>query len=68
MPREFGIVREQHSFDRYVTFAEWREQSFSEIFLVAVSELHKLYRENIDPPQYGAEWNVCEMWKYVEFP
>jgi len=38
VPRVFGILPDQYSFDRYVTFAVWGEQSFSEIFVGRIGE------------------------------
>ena len=38
VPRAFGIVTEQYSFDRHVTFAVWGETDFSQIFIGRIGE------------------------------
>lgn len=38
VPRAFGIVSEQYSFDRHVTYAVWADSSFSQVFIGRIGE------------------------------
>ena len=38
IPRALGIVAEQYSFDRYVSFAVWGELTFTQVFIGRIGE------------------------------